>query len=103
MFPRIERRVMKRIKVKPEKRNEVLARVKAGECLVCGKPGKLRRGQCTSCYYRFRRQLVGRSKAVRAELERRAIQEGVLLGVCQARAILTDDPFAELLAGEEAL
>jgi len=40
--------------------------------------------------------LAGRSKADQAELERRAIHEGLLLGVQQVRAILSDDPFAVL-------
>jgi hypothetical protein len=96
MFPVIERRVMKGIKVKPEKQEQVLARIKASECLVCGTSGKLRRGQCPSCYGRFRRRLAGRSKGKQAALERRAIREGLILGVQQVRAIRVDDPFAGL-------
>ncbi len=102
MYSVIERCVMKGIKAKPEKQDLVLARVKAGECLNCGNPGRLRRGQCPSCYSRFRRQLICKPKAVRAELERSAIHEGILLEVRQARGILFDDPIAELFAEKEA-
>jgi hypothetical protein len=95
IFSVVERRVMKG-RAKPEKLAQVLACVKAGECLVCGKSGYLRRGQCPSCYCRFRRQLVGRMKADRVEMERQAIREGLILGVQQVRAIRRDDPFAIL-------
>ena len=87
---------MKGIKVKREKQEQILARIKASECLVCGTPGKLRRGQCPSCYTRFRRRLAGRSKDQQRVLERRAIREGLILGVQQMRAIRADDPFAGL-------
>ncbi|HPM85279.1 MAG TPA: hypothetical protein PLF81_31470 [Candidatus Anammoximicrobium sp.] len=87
---------MKGIKVKPEKQEQILARIKASECLVCGTPGKLRRGQCASCYCRFRRRLAGRSKTQRVTFERRAIREGLILDVQQVRAIRDDDPFAGL-------
>jgi len=83
---------MKWIEARPEKREQVEARVKAGECLICGTPGKLRRGQCPSCYGRFRRRLALRPKAERLALERDAIRDGLILGVQQVRAI-RDDPF----------
>jgi hypothetical protein len=87
---------MKGIKAKPEKREQVLARVRAAECLICQASGNLRRGLCGPCYCRFRRHLAGRSPSERASLERRAIQEGLVLGVQQVRAILSDDPFERL-------
>jgi len=87
---------MKGIKDKPEKQEQILARIKASECLVCGTPGMLRRGLCACCYCWFRRRLAGRSKTQRVTFERRAIREGLILDVQQVRAIRDDDSFAGL-------
>jgi hypothetical protein len=87
---------MKGIQAKPERQGQVIARVKASECLACGTSGKLRRGLCVPCYSRFRRQLADRSKADRVEMELRAIREGLILDVQQVRTIRRDDPFADL-------
>ena len=87
---------MKGIKAKPDKQAEVIARVKAGQCLLCGKTARLRRGLCTPCYCKFRREFIGRSHADQVKFERRAIEEGLVLGVQQVRAILNDDPFGKL-------
>jgi len=80
------------IEAKPEKREQAEARVKASECLICGTPSKLRRGQCPSCYSRFRRRLALRPRAERRALAREAIRDGLILGVQQVRAI-REDPF----------
>jgi len=87
---------MNEIKVKLSKRKQVKARIKAGQCLACGRTGKQMRGLCLPCYQRLRRRLASKSKAEQAEMEGRAIREGLLLGVQQVRAILSDDPFAVL-------
>ena len=87
---------MKRIEAKPEKRDQVEARIKASECLICGTPGKLRRGQCPSCYGRFRRRLALRPRAEQRALEREAIRDGLILGVQQVRAI-RENPFDWIL------
>ena len=87
---------MNAIQVKRGKQKVVNARVKASQCLACGRSGRQTRGLCMPCYQRFRRRLANRPKTEQLELEGRAIREGLLLGVQQVRSILSDDPFAVL-------
>jgi hypothetical protein len=85
-----------KVKAKRGKQGEIIARVKASECLACGGSGKMRRGLCVRCYIKLRRRLARAPEAERMELEQRAISQGLLLEVQQVREIRGDDPFADL-------
>ena len=84
----------------PEKlgiREQIAQRIRDGECIICGRRDKLRRGLCIVHYHQFRRYLLSKqSGAERKAADQNAIRAGLVLEKQACRAVLRDNPFANL-------
>lgn len=79
-------------KCKKQLRLAVEDKVRAGTCLVCGKPGT-HRGLCWSHYLKFNRTKNSLPKPQRITFEQKQIEEGRILAVYQSREIRNPSPF----------
>lgn len=80
-------------KCKKQLRPAMLAKVKACECLVCGKPA-VQRGLCWAHYLKFNRTRNALPVKDRVQFEQKQIEEGRVLASGQSREIRNPNPFA---------
>lgn len=80
------------LSVKKSKRNEVLQRTKAGQCLMCDKVAK-QRGLCHAHYFQFYRGKMSLPESERIDYERKHIQAGKILASGQSRQIKSPNPY----------
>lgn len=93
------RLLMSELRAPKRIRDELEAKIKASECIVCGKEAKtdVVRGLCPRCYHQFLREMkLQGSKEKQLKFETECIKAGYVLPVGEQSRMKSTSPFKDV-------